>query len=393
MTIGVFYGKGNERHEVALDVKLYKEAADAGCSLPQYLERKYQDKTDAAAHDTIFNQLLKQNGMVLSKDKVTGLGAAKMEHILEGGIANGVDASITRDGTPASRILAPAALLEMVEINLAADKASDVALFDKLVGYEFNLTDDRFEQPVVDFSANDKVMSSTVAQLALPNVFGRLTVSERQGVIPTFALGLEMSDKAQRAFTFDYVAHIISRQAAVEKANRVNQHITGLVQGDKDIQQEALPTVESKTFDAAAVKKLTHKAYTAWLRRNRAYRHIDWVLCDLDTYFQIVNREGRPTLMTAPVALGEVSHELAKPANLNHLEPNIYIVDNGVIPTGTVVGLDSRYAISRATNLNANYKATQELVMRRGIEMRFDYGELVFRGDDKAWDVMTISKS
>lgn len=48
MTIGVFYGKGGERHEIPLDARMYKEAAEAGCSVPQYLERKHQDKTDAA---------------------------------------------------------------------------------------------------------------------------------------------------------------------------------------------------------------------------------------------------------------------------------------------------------------------------------------------------------
>lgn len=392
MAHGVFYGKGGKRHEIGLDVTLYKQAAEAGCSVPQYLERVNQDKVDTAAYGSVFNQLLAQNGMTLDNDKVTGLGSAKMEQVLEGGL--NMEAAIVRDSVSASRILAPAALLETVEINMAADKSSDVALFEKLIAYNFSLTDDRFEQPVVDFSGNDEVRSKAIAQLALPEIFGRLTVSERQGVIPTFALGLEMSEKAQKAYTFDFVARIIARQASVEKANRVNQHINALVNGDKDTQQAALPKVAAKTFDANAVgKKLTHKAYTAWLRRNRSFRHIDWVLCDLATYFKIVEREGRPTIMTLPVVDNEVSHQLTRPVNLTHLEPQIYIVDDGVIPTDTIVGLDSRWAINRATNLSANYKAIQELVMRRGTEMRFDFGELVFRGDDKAWDVLELTQS
>lgn len=393
MTHGVFYGKGGKRHEIPLDVTLYKDAHDAGCSVPQYLERKYQDDVDTSAYGTVFDQLLAQNGMVLGSDKVTGLGAAKMEHILEGRVG-GMEAAIVRDAVPASRILAPAALLEMVEINMAADKSSDIALFENLIGYEFAVNDDRFEQPVVDFSGNDDVRSRAIAQLALPQIFGKLTVSERQGVIPTFALGLEMSEKAQKAYTFDFVARIISRQAAVEKANRVNQHINALVNGDEDTQQAALPKVAAKTFDSAAVgKKLTHKAYTAWLRRNRVFRHIDWVLCDLATYFKIVEREGRPTIQTLPVVDGEIAHQLVRPVNLTHMEPQIYIVDDGVIPTDTIVGLDSRWAINRATNLSANYRAIQDLVMRRGTEMRFDFGELVFRGDDKAWDVLELTNS
>lgn len=394
MTIGVFYGKGGERHEIPLDARMYKEAAEAGCSVPQYLERKHQDKTDAATQGTIWNQLLEQNGMVMDGNPITGLGPAKMAHILDGGISNGIDASIVRDAVPASRILAPAAVLEMVEVNLAADKASDIATFEKMIGYNFSVNDDRFEQPVVDFSANDSVRSKAIGQLAAPQLFGRLTVADRMGSIPTYSLGLEMSDKAQKAYTFDFVTRLIARQAAAEKAARVNGHINALVNGDADTQQAALPKVAAKTFDAAAVgKKLTHKAYISWLRRNRARRHIDWVMCDLATYFKIIGREGRPTIQTMPAVYPEAMAEMARAVNLNHLEPQIYIVDDGVIPTDTIVGLDSRYAINRVTNLSANYSAVQELVMRRGTEMRFDFGELVFRGEDAAWDVLELTQS
>ena len=317
-----------------------------------------------------------------------------MAHILDGGISNGIDASIVRDSVPASRILAPAAVLEMVEVNLAADKTSDIATFEKMIGYNFSVNDDRFEQPVVDFSANDGVRSKAIGQLAAPQLFGRLTVADRMGSIPTYSLGLEMSDKAQKAYTFDFVTRLIARQAAAEKAARVNGHINALVNGDADTQQAALPKVAAKTFDAAAVgKKLTHKAYISWLRRNRARRHIDWVMCDLATYFKIIGREGRPTIQTMPAVYPEAMAEMARAVNLNHLEPQIYIVDDGVIPTDTIVGLDSRYAINRVTNLSANYSAVQELVMRRGTEMRFDFGELVFRGEDAAWDVLELTQS
>lgn len=393
MTIGVFYGKGGQRHEIPLDARMYKDAAEAGCSVPQYLERKYQDLTDASTHGTVWKQLLAQNGMTMTENKITGLGPAKMAHILDGGISNGIDAAIVRDAVPASRILAPAAVLEMVEINLAADKSSDVAQFEKMIGYDFSVNDDRFEQPVVDFSGNDQVRSRAIAQLDVPQIFGKLTVAERQSSIPTYALGLEMSDKAQRAYSFDYVTRLLTRQATVEKAARVNAHINALVNGDKDIQQEALPKVAAKEFDSNATGgKLTHKAYIAWLRRKRAFRTIDWVMCDLATYFKIIGREGRPTVQTLPVVDRELMHEMAKAVNLNHLEPNIYIVDDGVIPTDTIVGLDSRFAINRVTNLSANYSAVQELVMRRGTEMRFDFGELVFRGEDTAWDVLELTQ-
>ena len=389
----VIYGAEGKQYDVPLSVEVYKQAAEAGYSVPQFLEAQHQDKLDAKTQGTVWNQLLDQTGLAASGNPVTGIGVTKMADILNGKVSGPMAATV-RDGVPASRILAPAAVLQMVETNLAADKTSDVAQFERLIGYTFSVNDDRFEQPVVDFSANDEVRSKAIGQLAAPQQFGRLTVADRQGSIPTFSLGLEMSEKAQKAYTFDYVTRIIARQAGVEKASRMNHHINALVNGDEDIQQGALPKVAAKTFDTAAVgKKLTHKSYISWLRRRRTLRHIDWVMCDLATYFKIIGREGRPVVQTAPIVLPEAAAEMARAVNLGHLEPQIFIVDDGVIPTDTIVGLDSRFAINKVTNLSANYSAIEELVMRRGTQMRFDFGEVVFRGEDTAWDVLELTQS
>ena len=65
-------------------------------------------------------------------------------------------------------------------------------------------------------------------------------------------------------------------------------------------------------------------------------------------------------------------------------------MEPGVVPANTIVGLDSRYAIRKITNLQAEYSAAQELVMRRGQELRFDFGEVATRMYDNAFDVLQL---
>jgi hypothetical protein len=55
------------------------------------------------------------------------------------------------------------------------------------------------------------------------------------------------------------------------------------------------------------------------------------------------------------------------------------------------VGLDSRYAIIRARNVAADYAAVEEFVLRRAKAMRFDFGEVVYRFFDSAYEVMNIA--
>ena len=82
----------------------------------------------------------------------------------------------------------------------------------------------------------------------------------------------------------------------------------------------------------------------------------------------------------------------ARPMNFGYTEPQIFIVNKGVIPTGIIVGLDSRFAIARIRNSEANYQATEQLVIRKGEQMRFDNGEIVYRQDDSAWTVLDLTK-
>ena len=66
-------------------------------------------------------------------------------------------------------------------------------------------------------------------------------------------------------------------------------------------------------------------------------------------------------------------------------------VNAGVVAAGTVVGLDTRYGIRRVINVNADYSAIEEYVMRKGSGLRVDYGETAHKLYTDAFSVMTFA--
>lgn len=388
MSKAVIFGRNGQQNEIEVDVDIYEKASDAHCSVPQYLERTYGDDVDPKVNGSVFNQMLAQCNMNLTKDPLTGLGSATLRQVWDG---SGPAAAITKESVPLSRILMPAAILELMEINRAEDRASDIALFKKMLAVDTSIAGNRFEQPLFDASGAEMQQVSTIGQLQVPNIIGKLKVAERSGLIPTYAYGLEISDEAVKAMTIDQVAIYLSRMATAQEAAQLDAQINSLVSGDKDTGQSALTGKTSNLYDAGATGGvLTHRAYVKWLRENRRLRTISHILCDEDTYFKIVDRKGRPTANTVYVEDREVLAFPQRVSNYAMQEPEIFVVNDGVIPTDTLVGIDSRFAIARIRNSEANYRATEELIMRKGKQMRFDEGWVTYRNDDTAWSVMTI---
>ena len=387
MAKAVIYGRDG-RSEIELSAKIYEEAHDAKCTVPQYLERTYGENVDTAVHGSVFSQLLAQCNMNLTNDKSTGLGSASLREIYDGSIS----AAITKEAVPLSRILMPAAVLALVEKKRSADNSSDIAAFEKLLAVDTSIAGNRFEQPEFDASGAEFQEVSRIGQLQVPNLIGKLTVSERSGYIPTYSFGVEISDDAVKAMTIDQISIYLNRMASAQAAARVDMHINSLIMGDKDVAQAALVSVGANTFDAAATGgKLTHRAYVKWLRHNRRLRTISHILCDEETYYRIVDRAGRPTATTVRVEDKEIQAYDARVMNLGFTEPEIFVVNDGVLPSGVIAGIDSRFAIARIRNSEADYQASEQLIMRRGEQMRFDEGEVVYRLDDTAFTLLDIN--
>ena len=339
---------------------------------------------------------MEQAGMFVYGDSDAGINSTSLADVLNPRQAN----AITRDGAPLSRLLAPAVILGAVENRLRAGVQGMTATaeaFDKMIAMDDSINADRFERPVLDFSDVEKSRSAPVAQLAMPPVMMTLKVSDKSYRIPSWGIGLEISDQAARAVNLDLVSLTVARQAAVERNARAEDYVLALLNGDADIGDGPLSGIAGKvvpaaSLDATATTGLTQKAWVSWLSRNSTKRVVDTVITDLAGAMAIEGRVGRPT---AADNINGVSQRFNTTFNvLNNQWPaqvDLYITNNPAWPAGTILGLDSRYAIHRVRSLTAAYEAVEKFVLKRSTALRIDDGELVYRLFDEAYEVLTYA--
>lgn len=384
----VIKGVNGENVEVRVEASLYKEALDANLTVPQFINKTYQ--TDAGTYGSAFDQLCASTGLLLKSNKEYGIRTPTLASVMDG--SSMIDAAgITRDAVPASRILFPAVFLEVIENQIAKERTSQPAVFEKMLAIDDTIAGARFEQPVLNFSKAESPRSQGIGQLALPGAMLRVTASDVARKIPTFSIGLEISDEAAKVISVDLTALGLARQVAVERDTRVEGYLSSFAAGDVDLGMAALTAVTSNSLDtAAAGGVMTQKAWVKFLALKRRQRKIDWVIGDIDTLLKIDGRTGRPTVYTANDP-NYVVNSIATAINLNIQNVNFFIVEPGVLPANTVLALDSNYAIRRVRNSEAEYQAAEQFALKRGTGMRFDFGEIVYRLFDEAFDVLTIS--
>lgn len=388
MSISIIDATG-ARQEIDLDVSIYKEAADKRLTVPQLLDAKFP--TDASVYGSTFEQVMAASGLYLKGDRKAGIIKATIGEILEpqGGIGAGV---VTRDATPMSRLIFPAVVEQAMENKLREDTDSDVAIFNSMVALSDDIDGDQYQQPLLDFAVPEAARSQPISQLSEPATMMTLKVSEVSRTIPSFALGMVISEKAFKAATIDFVALSLARQAEVEQAKLIDSYLNSMIAGDVDFGMAALSSVKANTFDSAIVANgtITHKAWIKWLRRNSRIRKIDWVICDVDTYLAIEGRAGKPTVNNDDPNSPRID-ALLNAKNVRIGNVNVFLVESGVLPANAIIGLDSRYAIRKVRNLNANYRAQEQLVMRRGEALRWDWSEMCYRMFDQGWDYLSLT--
>jgi hypothetical protein len=374
--------------EADLEVSIYREAADNQMSVPQLINTRFP--TNADKHGTAFEQFMANTGMFLHADGRYGIRPPTMEQIINGTAVMNAG-TIVREASPVSRILFPAVFLEAVENQLKDDTDSYVAMFDSMVAVSDSINGPRFEQPVLNYSKPEGARSQAISQLAYPPSMLSITTADVARKIPTFSIGMEISDEAKKASTLDFVALALARQAEVERAARVDEYITSFLDGDLDMGTAALTPVTAQSLDAlnTTTGMISHLAWVKFLRRNYRKRHIDWVMCDLATALKIENRSGKPVVTTDNPNSNRID-ALAQVANPQWQGVKIFLLEDGTIPTNTVLGLDSRYAIRRVRNNQAEYAAVEQFVLKKSEAVRYDFGEVAYRMFDDAWDVLSL---
>lgn len=391
---------------------IYAEAASANLSVSQYINRNHPD---TGKYGTAFDQMLASAGLVVptaGAQALYGLRAPSMSDVLSGkasmlGGGGGFQAASTTAGIGGpigsqSRTLFPAALIAYMETALVKDTETDSLQFDRMIAQDLAVTSDTFEQPQISLNTPGGPMQARAqrrAQLAGPQSMIGFTTSDKIRRIPTYAIGMEFSKEALRATTLDLVGLSLRRYLSVEKDAWVNSYISDVYAGDNDINLSSLATLGYSTTTLAQdptcpTGKISQTAWLKWLWRNRKFRKIDYVITDLAGYLAIEARVGRPSLTAIDTSIPRLDAQ-ATVQNNGIGDVRVFIVDSaaegGPLPAGTILGMDSRFAMARVRNTSADVKASETYALRQAESFMLQFGEIVYRLYDDAFDVLTIS--
>lgn len=382
-----------DKTPVDLSVDTYKQATEAGISLGQFLAQRYPVNADRDG--TVMQQLMEQTGILTQGNAEFGLRPSTVEQVLNPKEANN-GSVITRDGIPASRLLFPAVILDIIEDKLKVDLETNPNALNGMLAVNDSIQGDRFERPVLNYSKPEAARAAPVAQLSLPNAMLTITASDRSMRIPNWGIGLEISEQAQRSTTIDLVGLAVARQAAVEANERANGYILSLLNGDSDLAMAALSSFAGKvqtavSLDAAATTGLTQRAWLRWLSQRSNKRTITHIVTDLNGAMTIEGRVGKPTVQTDNPNSRRIDtlFEVVNPkwpANVK-----VFLTDDPNWPANTIMGMDSRYGIHRVSSLTAQYSAIEQFVLKRSTAMRIDKGEIYYRLFDEAFEVLTYA--
>jgi hypothetical protein len=318
-----------------------------------------------------------------------------MDEILNG---KGMEAGgvTVKDGVPASRILYPAVFLLAIEDKLVSNLTMTADAFEGMIAVDESINGDRYEQPLLNFSKPEAARSQGISQLAAPASMLTITSRDVARRIPTFSLGLEISDQALKASTLDIVALSLARQAAVQRNERAQNYMLALFNGDIDNNDDTLANLglvqTSASFDSVATGGVfTQKAWMKYLMNNGTKRTITHIVTDIDSAMKIENRTGKPTIFGDDPKSPRIDTQFHLMNPTWAVNPQIFLTQDAAWPAATIMGLDKTAAIRRVRNLTADYQAIEALVMRRSQQMRFDFGEAVERLFTDAYGCMTLS--
>lgn len=385
--------------EVPLSLEMYREADSCKLTLGQLVNAKY--RTNPEKYGTAFAQMMASAGMFMSSDNRYGIKPPTIAELFNGSAGNtmvNLGAIVRPDGsksdTASGRLLFPAALLEMVENALRPNIETYIGAFMEMVATTVNVNSPKYEQPLVNYQKARDSRSQPISQLDLPPIMALFTVSDIARTLPTFSVGVEISDEAQRSMTIDFVARAIAEQQVFERASRMTDDLASIVQGDTDSNQTALPSFTAASLDSSIVAAgtLTQKAWVKFLRTNWMKRSITHIVCDIDTYLAIQNRSGRPTRndeSTTDERLNTVPQVRLPGINQN---VSVFITDGSPLGANTILGLDRNKALRRVVYAGAAYNEIERFVMRRSTQMRIDWSERIeSQGFAESFSLMTLT--
>lgn len=396
--------KQGNAQEIQVSLEDYKAALSNKLSFKQYLNQKYAADTDVAAYGEPYAQMMMSSGLFMKPVPERGIRPPTVHQILE---ANNFEVSagpyVRNDGSQAltvtGRLFFASTMFEIIESALLKDDSSFVGNFNRLIATTRSVDTPYIVQPSINSSGPRDDEMQPIAQLAQPATMTTITTAHKTFAMPEYSIGLEISYQAQQAMTIDLVGIILRRQAEGQRVKWAMDGLRKILVGDTDWNMPALGTTSNpvkkfKDFDSSIIAdgKMTQKAWLKWLRSRRYYMNIDWVVCDLDTFLAIQDRENRPTALyntgnTEALNTFATLVDPGLPAAVNFLDVSSDIVGGA----NTLVGLDSRFAIQKFVFAGAAYEAMESYALRKSTAMRFDVSEAYTRIYDDAFMKATLT--
>jgi hypothetical protein len=370
--------------QMNVGMSLYKRAADEAMDVR--LAARYEAASQNIAWDPSKGDLLDQmfvaSGLMDGKMGGKALTMKDISRMELSGEFRRPDGSDTSLG---ARVLFPQLILETLKAGALDDDGSDIiSTWNGMVAMTRNVNGQRAEQPIIDVRGPEESRSGRIAQMAEPETMISITTGQKSFKIPTYSIGLLISDEAQEATTVDLVRIVMESQARGERVARIREQLNTMINGDTDMGIAALTPIAAKTLDSSAGNgTMTRKAYLKWLYSHQNKANLTKVLADLDSIMALDSALLTATLLPDPSVIKAPFSNI----KLTLPNPEFTPIEN-VVPVKTYVAFDPRYAIQRFVNVSASYEAVENYVMRKATGFRVDYGEMASRLHDEAWSVL-----
>lgn len=389
-----------QRQQIELNgTSLYREAQIKKVTLRQLINQKYPTASD---QPETFKQFCVTAGLRFRADEQTGIPAANLMDVFD---PHQVDASgmvINAPAIPDSRILFPAAIMELVEDKLVNDVQSATNVFETMVGYSQTVNSLRVEQPVISYAGAggpEDAQFQRIAQGARPPIMLSIKASDTGRKIPTTSIGMEITREALQSNTLDIVALTLARFYMIANYNEWVAQMGYLLSGDADAAitpmaaaTSALAQVKADVYDPviAANGAITQLCWLKYLYNKSLKMQKTHIVTDFDAAYALDNRTNRPTnVQNNATDRLDTPFSVAYPNFQKNI--NLVIMPSGTWAANTMMGLDSRFAIGKVTSTFAEYEAIEQVVMKKTTEMRWDRGFITFRLFDDAFDVLSLT--
>jgi len=405
MAVSFVDNKG-ERQQVDLvqfnnPMYIHRVAADEKLTVRQYLNRQYPT---LPGDPDAFSQMCASAGLRFRADESLGIPAANLQQMLNPLAVNQTGGTITNfPAVPDSRILFPPALMEAVNAALDSDTDPAVAAFENLIGSREVIAGDRFEQPVIKFDGKKGPEDSTwqrAAQNAPPPVMLGITASDIARTIPSYTIGMQISNKALANNSLDLVARTLTRFYKRSGYTEWLSILLKILNGDPSATntpmsaaKSALAQTKVNTLDATITANgiISQLAWNKIFYRNSMKMTKTDMVMDYATLMAIENRVDRPTnVQNNSTDRIDTPFRIAYPAMPDTIS-FIIMPDDAGWPANTIMSLDRADALFKVTSSSADYEASENLIMLKTTQLRFDKGSLVGRMYDESFDVYSLT--